>query len=95
MRRGISAAGVALFFCVLCVSLCAGQGAAQQADDCFVTKEELKNMLGNPDVTLIDMRFGRDWTDAKLKIKGAVREDPMKPGQWIDKYPKDKTLVFY
>ena len=52
-------------------------------------------MLDSPDLTLIDMRFGRDWTDATLKIKGAVREDPMKPGQWIDKYPKDKMLVFY
>ncbi|MCG6536668.1 MAG: hypothetical protein L7F78_18665 [Syntrophales bacterium LBB04] len=46
-------------------------------------------------MTLIDLRFGRDWYDATLKIKGAVHEDPMKPGQWIDKYGKDKLLVFY
>jgi len=45
-------------------------------DDCFITKEQLKGLLDSPDLTLIDMRFGRDWTDATLKIKGAVREDP-------------------
>ena len=67
--------------------------APPQADP--ITKEELRPLLGRADVVVIDMRSGRDWTDATLKIKGAVREDPMKPGQWIDKYPKEKMLVFY
>jgi rhodanese-related sulfurtransferase len=52
-------------------------------------------LLGRQDVVVIDIRFGRDWNDATLKIKGAVREDPMKPGQWLDKYPKDKMMIFY
>jgi hypothetical protein len=30
-----------------------------------------------------------------MKIKGAVREDPMKPGQWMDKYSKETMLVLY
>jgi hypothetical protein len=67
--------------------------APPQADP--ITKEELRPLLGRPDVVLIDMRFGHDWNDATLKIKGAVREDPMKPGQWLDKYPKDKMIIFY
>ena len=64
-----------------------------QADT--ITREELVPLLGRPDVVVIDLRTGRDWTDAALKIKGAVREDPMKPGMWMDKYPKEKMLVFY
>jgi hypothetical protein len=92
MRTRVRVAGLAM---LLYAFLFVAQGMAQQTDDCFVTKEQLKALLGSPDMTLIDMRFGRDWTDATLKIKGAVREDPMKPGQWIDKYPKDKMLVFY
>jgi len=60
-----------------------------------MTKEELKGMLGNPEVTLIDVRANADWTGSNLKIKGAVREDPRKLNTWEDKYPKDKTLVFY
>ena len=92
MIRGVRVAGLVT---VLWLFLYAGQGAAQPMDDCFITKEQLKELLDSPDLTLIDMRFGRDWTDAMLKIKGAVREDPMKPGQWLDKYPKDKMMIFY
>ena len=60
-----------------------------------MTKEELKPMLGNPDVFIIDVRAGKDWTDSDLKIKGAVRENPQAIESWANKYPRDKTLVFY
>ena len=60
-----------------------------------ITKEELKGMLGNPNVVIIDVRANVDWVGSGLKIKGAVREDPRKLNSWMDKYPKDKTLVFY
>jgi len=36
-----------------------------------------------------------DWTGSDLKIRGAVREDPLAVDSWANKYPKDKTLVFY
>lgn len=57
--------------------------------------EELKGMLGNPEVMILDVRSSADWKLSKVKIKGAVREDPEKADTWISKYPKDKTLVFY
>ena len=60
-----------------------------------MTKEELLPLLANPDVTVIDLRFGRDWYDSDIKIKGAVRENPMQMNEWMNKYPKDKTIVFY
>ena len=61
-----------------------------------MTKEELKSLLGNPDVIIIDVRTDEGWKESKWKIKGAVREDPEKDiSAWADKYPKDKTLVFY
>ncbi len=60
-----------------------------------LSREELKALLGNPDVTIIDVRFGRDWYGSPTKIKGAIREDPMKPGTWMDKFPKDRMLVLY
>jgi len=56
-----------------------------------ITKEEVLGMLGNPDVIVIDVRSG----GGELKIKGAVSEDPRNVSLWIDKYPKDKSLVFY
>jgi hypothetical protein len=60
-----------------------------------MTKDELKGMLGNPDLIIIDVRYGKDWTESDVKIKGAVREDPEAFDSWAKKYPKDKTLVFY
>ncbi len=68
---------------------------AKSTDISRMTKEELKVKLGNPDLIVIDVRLGKDWTGSDLKIKGAVREDPQALDSWAKKYPKDKTLVFY
>jgi hypothetical protein len=65
------------------------------ADVPKISKEELQTMLGNPEAIIIDVRAGGDWSANDSKIKGAIREDPGKVDSWMDKYPKDKTLVFY
>lgn len=84
----------------LAVTLCFGflglitfTALAQEAPK--ITKEELLGVLGNSDVIVIDVRLGGDWDGSELKIKGAVREDPKNIGSWVDKYPKEKTLIFY
>ena len=62
-----------------------------------ISKEELKSMLGNPDVVVIDVRAFLDHKTSVKQIKGAVREDP-DPTQvksWANKYSKDKTIVLY
>ena len=70
-----------------------GQAFAKEAPR--MTKEELKGLMGKPDVVIIDVRAKSDWDGSKEKIQGAVREDPKKAKDWAGKYPKDKTLVFY
>ena len=61
-----------------------------------MTKEELKPLLGHPEVILIDVRESDDWNKSKEKIRGAVREDPEKDvATWAGRYSKEKTLVFY
>lgn len=60
-----------------------------------MTKDELKAMLGNPDLTIIDVRYGKDWTGSDMKITGAVREEPGEVKSWAAKYPKDKPIVLY
>jgi len=57
--------------------------------------DELKNMLDNPDLTIIDVRYQKDWEESDMKIKGAVREDYMRVETWADKYPKDKPIFLY
>lgn len=68
---------------------------AKSTDAPRMTKEELKANLDSPNLIIIDVRRGTDWTGSDLKIKGAVREDPGAVESWVNKYPKDKTLVFY
>ena len=72
-----------------------GGVACAQQDVPKMTKEDLKPLIGNPDVIIIDVRSKPDWEGDDLIVKGAVREDPTQVASWMDKYPKDKTLVFY
>ncbi len=73
--------------------VCVLAASAQEAPR--ITKEELQGMIGNPGVSIIDVRLGGDWESSDLKIKGAVREDPRNLDSLISKYPKEKTLVLY
>jgi hypothetical protein len=57
--------------------------------------EELRSLIGIPEVVVLDVRVGDEWTKSNEKIQGAVREDPERYNQWAVKYPKGKTLVFY
>jgi hypothetical protein len=60
-----------------------------------MAKEELRTMLGSPSVMIIDVRYGKDWTDSDLKMRGAIREEPDDVKSWASKYPTEKTLVLY
>lgn len=61
-----------------------------------ITKEEAKEMLGKPDVIVLDVRRAADWEKGQTKILGAVREDPNKPTKsWAEKYAKEKTIILY
>ena len=83
-------------FLFLLTFLLAGQAVNAYAKDVpKITKEELRSMLGNPDLVIIDVRIERDWKSSPLKIKGAVWEDFMDVEKWAQKYPKDKTIVLY
>jgi predicted sulfurtransferase len=65
------------------------------ADITKISKEELKSMLGNPDVIILDVNPERRWKAADRKILGAFREDPKDVESWMNKYTMDKTLVLY
>jgi rhodanese-related sulfurtransferase len=70
-------------------------GVAKADDAHMMTKDQLLPMVGKSDVIIIDVRSKYDWDESKVKIKGAVREDGLKFGSWMKKYPKDKTIVLY
>jgi len=90
MKKRLFIGALFIFFTVVVLTT-----FAKSADAPRMTKDELKAMMGNPDLVIIDVRLGKDWTDSDLKIKGAVREDPEAFDSWANKYSKDKTIVFY
>jgi hypothetical protein len=97
--KGIIASvlGLALFFVVLGGS--PAKGAMEKAlpypDVSRITKEELKEMLGQPGVVLLDVRPEAQWRVSEMKLPGAVHEDPAKVQSWAHKYPKDAKIVLY
>jgi hypothetical protein len=58
-------------------------------------KEELKELIGNSDLVVLDVRTGSDWSGSKYKIRGAVRENPGEFASRMAKYPRDETIVLY
>ncbi len=56
---------------------------------------QVRDVLGNPNYVIVDVRKSSDWDSSDSKIQGAIREDPSNVNAWVDKYPKDKIFVFY
>jgi len=60
-----------------------------------ITKEKLKGMIGAPGVTLIDVRYEKNWDKSDTKIAGAVRVHPNEMGSWVGNYNPEDTIVLY
>jgi len=90
MKKRIFIAPLLIFFMVGILAT-----FARSADVPRMKKDELKAMLDNPDLVILDVRYKKDWTDSDSKIKGAIREDPESVKSWAEKYSKDKAIVLY
>lgn len=60
-----------------------------------MSKEQLKPLLGTPQVVVLDLRVEPVWRSSASKISGAIREEPSGVDSWARKYPKEKTYVLY
>ena len=60
-----------------------------------ITKEELKDLLGKPDVVLLDCRPDEQWNTAEQKLPGAIHENPLATESWASKYSKDAKIIIY
>ena len=72
-----------------------GSAADSTGDVPRISVIAVETLLENPDIVIIDVRKKKSWWSSTTKIYGAVREDPSKVSEWIDKYPKTKTLFIY
>ena len=77
-----------VFFCFV--------SPAFSADDVpRMDKDELKALLDNPDVVILDARTSSDWNKSENKIKGAHRLVQSNTESVETRYPKEKTIVIY
>lgn len=79
-----------LIFVVLTISSTVFSGEVKLID-----KDELKAMLGNSDLVILDVRAGKDWSSSEFKIKDAIRLTDENMEAIMQKFSKDRTLVFY
>jgi predicted sulfurtransferase len=73
---------------------CAVIGRAS-VDVRLMTADELNAMLDDPDLVILDVRRGKDWTSSEFKIKGATYVKPEAYDEWVDTYPKSQKIVLY
>ncbi|MCI5138011.1 MAG: hypothetical protein D3922_06265 [Candidatus Electrothrix sp. AR1] len=65
------------------------------ADVQFMSAEELKKNLNAENISILDVRSERGWSNSKVKIPGAVRARWDNFDEWSASLPKDNKLVLY
>ncbi len=90
MKKRYAAVRISSFFLFFFLA-----ASAISADISRMSKDDLKAMLGHPDLVILDVRAASDWAESHSKIKGAIREEPKDVASWIDKYSKEKIFVLY
>ena len=80
---------------VAAITLTGAGSALAGADVPLMTTDELKSMLDNHDILILDVRIGKDWKSSEFKIKGATYAKPENYDEWANKYPKSKKIVLY
>ncbi len=61
-----------------------------------LTKDAVKEMLGKPDVVIVDIRYIRQYEQSDKKLPGAVFVQPENFDEFVKNHPqKDKTYVLY
>ena len=91
----ILAALIMLAWVYISAGISASKDRDVSGDAPRITMEELKSMLGDPNLVIIDSLVGDQWETVAQKLPGAVHEDPDDVDSWAGKYPKDKTIVTY
>ena len=73
-----------------------GRGPASVEQVPRLTKEVVKEMLGKPDVVIVDVRYIKQYEQSDKKLPGAVFFQPEKFDEFVKNHPqKDKSYVLY
>jgi hypothetical protein len=81
---------------LLIIGILVFAAAACAADDApRISKEEVRSLLGDRNVIILDARAEGSWRESDRKIKGAVRVDPAHVDTWAGTLPKGKKIIVY
>ena len=80
---------------VLTLLVSLGAATAAWSEDLVIDKDALNDMLSSPDLVVLDVRTGKDWSSSEFKIKNAVRAPAAEYDDWSASLSKEKTLVLY
>lgn len=61
----------------------------------FMSAEELKKNLNGENISILDARSERGWSNSDVKIPGALRVTWDNFDNWSASLPKDNKLVLY
>ena len=92
-HKHITLSGWFAILLIFCYAI--GVGAGEVKEVPRISVHQVKQILGHPDVVIIDVRTAKTWWRSPTKIVNAVREELDSVEQWAAKYAKDKTLIFY
>ena len=94
MRNSVAAAGLIIVL-MAGTHFCPAAASADSIEVPRISIEGAREMLADPNVVIVDVRTEKTWWRSPTKITNAVREELDSVEQWAQKYPKDKTLIFY
>ncbi len=81
-----------LLLLLLTFAMARGQALAASPEVKFIGPADLKGMLGDPNLVIIDTSKG--WWTYDLKITGSL-VFPGEVSSWAPQIPKDKKIVLY
>ena len=61
----------------------------------MMSKEELKTLIGDPGVFILDVRLPEHYRTSPSKIKGAIWLEAKDAARWSRLFPKDKIYILY
>ena len=96
MPLGKVLGAIGVFFAVLAaIAAWFGVPSVESVEVPRISIGKTRELLGRPDVIIIDVRTAKSWWRSSTKILHAVREEPGAVEKWGPTYPKDKTLILY
>ena len=60
-----------------------------------ISIQQLKDILGQEELVLLDTRPTQQWKASTKKIPGSVHHSSFKVQKWADEYEKNATIVTY